>query len=200
MDEIAFLLGHRDANVTRAVYVRELSDTRRRTMRRSRMIAEYGDLFRTRPQRLGAGHSRRSRSYGRSDTVRIVSPMAHTSLFREVRVRVLDDEMRLFRACFQSPRAAQLDSFRSHYELDRPPRGPEERATVIHMGVSMFETAAPCWNLLERTQGRIGDCVAELLLGPGRGICVAKTGGPFHWSVWGRPGELQAAIVGFVRR
>jgi integrase len=45
IDEVAFLLGHRDANVTRAVYVRELSDARRRTMRRSRMVAEYGDLL-----------------------------------------------------------------------------------------------------------------------------------------------------------
>jgi integrase len=45
IDEIAFLLGHRDANVTRAVYVRELADARRRNMRRSRMIAEYGDLL-----------------------------------------------------------------------------------------------------------------------------------------------------------
>lgn len=34
IDEIAFLLGHRDANVTRAVYVRELADVRRRSMRR----------------------------------------------------------------------------------------------------------------------------------------------------------------------
>ena len=46
VDEIAFLLGHRDANVTRAVYVRELADVRRRTMRRSRMLAEYSDLLR----------------------------------------------------------------------------------------------------------------------------------------------------------
>jgi len=45
VDEIAFLLGHRDANVTRAVYVRELADTRRRTMRRSRMLAEYGEVL-----------------------------------------------------------------------------------------------------------------------------------------------------------
>jgi integrase len=36
VDEIAFLLGHRDANVTWAVYVRELADARRRSMRRSR--------------------------------------------------------------------------------------------------------------------------------------------------------------------
>lgn len=45
VDEIAFLLGHRDANVTRAVYVRELADARRRTMRRSRMLAEYSDVL-----------------------------------------------------------------------------------------------------------------------------------------------------------
>jgi integrase len=45
VDEIAFLLGHRDANVTRAVYVRELADTRRRSMRRSRMLAEFGDIL-----------------------------------------------------------------------------------------------------------------------------------------------------------
>jgi integrase len=42
---IAFLLGHRDANVTRAVYVRELADTRRRAMRRSRMVAEFSDIL-----------------------------------------------------------------------------------------------------------------------------------------------------------
>jgi integrase len=45
IDEVAFLLGHRDATVTRAVYVRELSDARRRTMRRSRMIAEFSDVL-----------------------------------------------------------------------------------------------------------------------------------------------------------
>lgn len=45
VDEVAFLLGHRDANVTRAVYLRELSDARRRTMRRSRMTAEYAELL-----------------------------------------------------------------------------------------------------------------------------------------------------------
>jgi len=45
VDEVAFLLGDRDANVTRAVYVRELSDARRRSMRRSRMVAEFGDVL-----------------------------------------------------------------------------------------------------------------------------------------------------------
>jgi integrase len=46
VDEVAFLLGHRDANVTRAVYVREVADARRRSMRRSRMVAEFGGALR----------------------------------------------------------------------------------------------------------------------------------------------------------
>jgi integrase len=45
VDEIAFLLGHKDANVTRAVYAREISDARRRTMRRSQMEAEYSAVL-----------------------------------------------------------------------------------------------------------------------------------------------------------
>lgn len=46
IDEVAFLLGHRDANVTRAVYLRELSDARRRSMRRSRISQEFAILLR----------------------------------------------------------------------------------------------------------------------------------------------------------
>jgi integrase len=42
VDEVAFLLGHRDGTVTRTVYVREVADARRRVMRRTRMTAEFG--------------------------------------------------------------------------------------------------------------------------------------------------------------
>lgn len=45
VDEVAFLLGHRDGNVTRSVYVREVADARRRTMRRSKMTGEYGSAL-----------------------------------------------------------------------------------------------------------------------------------------------------------
>lgn len=113
-------------------------------------------------------------------------------------MRVLDEELRLYRACSGPGNPAHIDSFRSHYELRRPPRGVEAWATVLYMAVSMFETAVPCWSLMERTRGRIGDHVAELRLGPGLGICVARTGGPLHWSVWGRPEVLQAAIHTYV--
>jgi hypothetical protein len=124
--------------------------------------------------------------------------MPRMSLIQEVLVRVLEDEMRLYRATWADHNPAQLDSFRSHYELQRPPRGREVRAAVIHMAVSMFETAEPCWALIDRTRGRIGDHVAELRLVPGRGVCAAKTGGPLHWSVWGDPAVLQAAVSGYV--
>jgi integrase len=45
VDEVAFLLGHRDGNVTRAVYVREVADARRSASRRSRVTAEYGSAL-----------------------------------------------------------------------------------------------------------------------------------------------------------
>lgn len=46
VDEVAFLLGHRDATVTRVVYIREIADARRRHMRRSRMTAEFAGALR----------------------------------------------------------------------------------------------------------------------------------------------------------
>jgi integrase len=46
IDEVAFLLGHRDATVTRTVYLREIADSRRRSMRRSQMMAEYDGVLR----------------------------------------------------------------------------------------------------------------------------------------------------------
>jgi hypothetical protein len=117
------------------------------------------------------------------------------SLLVNIDVRVLDAEMRLYRACAGSAEGVALESFRSHFELKRPPRGPENRATVIHMALSMFEEPEPCWDLIERTRGKIGDQVAELHLTPGRGVCVAKTAGPLHWSVWARPEILHDALA-----
>jgi integrase len=46
VDEVAFLLGHRDATVTCVVYVQEIADARRRHMRRSRMTAEFAGALR----------------------------------------------------------------------------------------------------------------------------------------------------------
>src|SRR3954447_19321435 len=40
-----FLLGHTNANVTRAVYVHEFADARRAAMRRSKIAAAYGSAM-----------------------------------------------------------------------------------------------------------------------------------------------------------
>ncbi|MGP0053586.1 MAG: tyrosine-type recombinase/integrase, partial [Solirubrobacteraceae bacterium] len=45
VDEVAFLLGHRSANVTRAVYIHEVADARRRAARRTRVSARYGSAM-----------------------------------------------------------------------------------------------------------------------------------------------------------
>ncbi len=57
VDEVAFLLGHRDATVTRVVYVHEIADVRRRQMRRSRMTAEYAGALRVALQNEADIHS-----------------------------------------------------------------------------------------------------------------------------------------------
>jgi hypothetical protein len=46
IDEVALLLGYRDGTVTRTVYLREVADAHRRSMRRSRMTAEFGGALR----------------------------------------------------------------------------------------------------------------------------------------------------------
>ena len=45
-DEVAALLGHKDATVTRAVYLHEIEDGARRQLRRERIDAEFGATFR----------------------------------------------------------------------------------------------------------------------------------------------------------
>lgn len=90
--------------------------------------------------------------------------------------------------------AAVINSFRSNYELNRPPRGVEDRVALIQMGLSMFRR----WSQAEGTARRfpaIGDHVARVSLGAGRGFAYADTGPPGHVTVWGRPVQLMKAVV-----
>jgi len=86
--------------------------------------------------------------------------------------------------------------------VERPEAAGEHVAALQQSGELValeggWWTARELRELIERTAGRIGDRVAEVTLVPDRGVCVAKTGGPLHWSVWGRPAELQAAVAGY---
>lgn len=112
-------------------------------------------------------------------------------------MRVLEEQLVLFRICGPRDAPTFLDALRSHYELDRPPRGPENRAVAIHMALSMFDSPDVARQLAARVP-TLGGHIATVELQPDLGICVAKTGGPAHWSVWGRPPQLAACITDVV--
>ena len=117
-----------------------------------------------------------------------------TSTIRHVAVHVLLEPMRLYRIVPERESSGFEDAFRSHYELDRPPRGPENRAAVIHMAVSMFDEFGVAEAMAQRIP-KLGGRIATMDLEPDAGICVAKTGSPAHWSVWGRPPQLVACVA-----
>lgn len=116
------------------------------------------------------------------------------SLLMVVEVRVLEEELGLYRVVPAEGSDEFASAFCSHYELGRPPRGPENRATAIHMAVSMFDSEEIARDLAIRVP-KLGGHVARPDLQPGQGICVAKTGGPAHWSVWGRPAQLASCVA-----
>ncbi len=92
---------------------------------------------------------------------------------------------------------AVLDSLRSHYERGAPPRGYERRLAAIHMGLSVFSTPAAA-KAMALKWPVIGMFVAELDLKPGNGFCLADTGQPGHWTLWGRPLQLLGSIADIV--
>lgn len=92
---------------------------------------------------------------------------------------------------------ATLDSLRSHYEQDLPPRGYERRLAVIHMGLSVF-TSRDAARAMALRWPKIGRFLAEIQLEPESGFCLANTGSPGHSTLWGRPLQLRDAIVDIV--
>jgi hypothetical protein len=92
---------------------------------------------------------------------------------------------------------ALADSFKSNYELGRPPRRTEVRFTPTHMGISVYlaqerarETAV-VWP-------RLGEYIAEVNLEPDIGAAFALTAQPGHLTVWGRAPQLLAAVADIV--
>lgn len=65
------------------------------------------------------------------------------------------------------------------------------------MALSMFESADVAAQLARRVP-KLGGHVATVDLQPDLGLCVAKTGGPAHWSVWGRPVQLVSRVTDVV--
>jgi hypothetical protein len=120
------------------------------------------------------------------------------SLLRSVEVVVVDKTKRLYRVSRAAGDQRFTEAFRSHYEHGLPPRGPENRAAVIHMALSMFDSLDVAAQLAVRV-AKLGGHVATIDLEPGLGLCVAKTGGAAHWSVWGRPLQLAGCVTDVVK-
>ena len=87
-----------------------------------------------------------------------------------------------------------LDTFRSNYERDAPPRGIEVELALIHFGLSMHLSREMAVATARRWP-RLGRHLAEVELRPGNGFCWAHTVRPGHVTVWGRPPQLLACVV-----
>ena len=116
------------------------------------------------------------------------------SMLRRIELQALEEPLRLFRIVPERDSPSFREAFRSHYELGRPPRGPENRAAAIQMALSMFDERSVAAQLTARVP-KLGGHIAEMALEPDLGICVARTGGPAHWSVWGRPPQLIQCVA-----
>ena len=108
-------------------------------------------------------------------------------------VHVIERPWLMYRVTPAMGDAAFVKAFCSNYEKGLRPRGIEIQAAVVHMGLSMFVSHEyPVW--LAKRVPKLGGHVATMRLVPDIGFCVAKTGSPGHWSVWGRPPELVGCV------
>jgi hypothetical protein len=87
-----------------------------------------------------------------------------------------------------------LNSFRSNFELERPPRNRERAWTVIHMGISAY-LDEPLARGTAETWRKLGDYIAELHLRPDQGFNFARTGHPGHLTIWADPVKLHEVTV-----
>jgi hypothetical protein len=87
-----------------------------------------------------------------------------------------------------------LNSLRSHFALEMPPRRIERRSAALHMGISVYLSRDRAAETARRFPA-IGGFVAALRLTMGHGFNVAHTGPPGHLTLWGDPVKL-ARVAG----
>ena len=114
----------------------------------------------------------------------------------EFHVFILQEPMRLYRGSFGP--AHLIEAMQSNFQSGRSTHPQDLRATVIHMAVSMFESFDVVRRLCLRRPDRLGTHVMTVDLRPGHGVCLANTGSPGHWSVWGLPPTLAGCVVDVV--
>lgn len=108
----------------------------------------------------------------------------------EFRVVVLREPKTLYRGAFGRDQATLIHALASNYEAGRSPHPADLRATVLHMAISGFEHPDVLLRLARKRPDRVGTHIVTLELQSDHGICVADTGSPGHWSIWGTPAQL----------
>ena len=88
------------------------------------------------------------------------------------------------------PEARDLYSAR---ELGR--RAPSRTLWVVFVGVSMFDSPEGALAVARRRPA----IVAQVALPAGRGVSYARTAGQGHYTIWGAPEDLLAAVVDVMR-
>jgi hypothetical protein len=121
-----------------------------------------------------------------------------SSVVVRIEIEVVSIALRMYRLCTDPAAEDEFArSFVSNYELQEPPRKVERRATVLHMALSTWADEDRARRLAHRFP-QIGTHIAVMRLPPDRGICIAQTGPIGHWSIWGAPDQLRAAVVDVV--
>lgn len=108
-------------------------------------------------------------------------PNTELTVYRIVRSEHADDPV------FQN-------SFRSSFDLEKPPRGVERSSAVIHMGISAYREPGAAIETARRWP-KLGDYLARVVLAGGNGFNWARTGPPLHLTVWGDPVKLSEAVA-----
>jgi hypothetical protein len=72
---------------------------------------------------------------------------------------------------------------------------PEDEAWIEHTGLSLYDDAM----LAARIGVKYPAYVAEVRLPEGAGCSFAKTAGPGHHTIWGRPDDLFDGVVALYR-
>lgn len=87
------------------------------------------------------------------------------------------------------------DDWRSNYERGDPPRKAEIASALNHFALSMWdqEHVGVLYDLSQRWP-QLGRFVAEVEMNGELGIWYAETGPEGHFSVWGRPSDLQRSV------
>ena len=83
------------------------------------------------------------------------------------------------------------EDWQSHYEQRKKPRQAEIVNAMDHMGVSVWESIDHLRSLHRAFGDRIGSFMVGVELRGDLGLWYAETGPEGHYTIWGRPADLQ---------